>query len=220
MLKSPIPKKKYYGVKETEFKKLNKIYLPFFERKDNYFIELLQKRSSKRVISNNLSLLEISPILWFTFKIRDSIKDNNILFWQKQYIPTSGGIGCISPLIINIKDYENNIFIYSGEDHSLIEIDLGNFFINTIKEVVFNMFDLKNNGTILIYIADIVKINKKYKNAESLIWRDVGVVNLNINLLCDLYEYKSCILGYTFDNELENFKYKNFNIVGAQIIGY
>ncbi len=82
------------------------------------------------------------------------------------------------------------------------------------------MFDLKNNGTILIYIADIVKINKKYKNAESLIWRDVGVVNLNINLLCDLYEYKSCILGYTFDNELENFKYKNFNIVGAQIIGY
>ena len=46
MLKSPIPKKKYYGVKVTEFKKLNKIYLPFFERKDNYFIELLQKRSS------------------------------------------------------------------------------------------------------------------------------------------------------------------------------
>ena len=34
MLKSPIPKKKYYGVKVTEFKKLNKIYLPFFKRKD------------------------------------------------------------------------------------------------------------------------------------------------------------------------------------------
>lgn len=220
MLKSPIPKKTYRGIKKTKFKMLNKIYLPFFEKKDKYFIELLQKRSSKRVITDNLSLVEISPLLWFTFKIRNIIEKNDILFWQKQYIPTSGGLGCISPLIINIKNYENNIFIYSGEDHSLIEIDLGEKFINIIKEVVFNMFEERNNATIFIYIADIVRINEKYKNSESLIWRDVGVVNLNINLLCDLYEYKSCALGYTFDNELENFKYTNFSIVGAQILGH
>ena len=57
MLKSPIPKKKYYGVKVTEFKKLNKIYLLFFLRKNNYFIEILKKRSIKRILGIVLKII-------------------------------------------------------------------------------------------------------------------------------------------------------------------
>lgn len=221
-LKSPSPKREYILKNKLTFNTNKKIYLSNFEIKEQTYIDLLKNRKSSRFITKKLGTYDLSPLLWFNFKIRDEvINEEGIIIWQKLFIPTSGGLGSIFPLILNINALEGDIFTYSGVDHSLSQLESNKIFYDYIINKYLNFFEQKIDATIFLYILDKGRLKTKYNNYESLAWRDVGVIYQNMNLVSQLYGIKSCMIGDVDDKELLcSYMGKNFDLVGVQVLGY
>lgn len=221
ILSSPIPKDDYKIEDKTTIKTLDKIYLSKPKNINVDFLDVLKERKSNRTFSSALTLEELSPVLWYTFKTRDINCVDKIPVWEKRYIPTAGGLGTIRAILFNVIDTEDSLYLYSGMDHSLNKLDTNPILIKKLRNQVDTVLPSSIKGTVILLIADVKQINIKYENPESLIWKDTGVINHNLYLISEAYSLKTCSLGYTFKDEFSEFSLnKNIFCVGSQIIGY
>lgn len=219
---SPYPRDNYKLFSKYRLLYISKIPLPEPLVREVSYAKVISDRQSRRTYGGPLKLSELSTILWDVFKIKKiEVDTKGNIVWAHRGALSAGGLYSVETLITNISGYEDRLFYYNPYDHSLEELKITS---NALLKLTSTADEIINgkNATLFIFIADPKNLYLKYKNAESLLWRDTGVIYALINLTAESLGLHACGLGTTFHPliakilQLEN---KIFG-VGGYLIGY
>jgi SagB-type dehydrogenase family enzyme len=199
-LKDPIPKVNYTVYKpfiwqvktETLLKK------PVFTNEID-FKKVIYNRQSKRVF-NKLRQNELSTFLWLSAKTKASEKSKYGFDLEYKHYPSSGAIHPIHILLIK----NRKLYKYNSKIHSLELLITNNMLIEKIILKSSKLIDLKN-GIFILFVAEPGKSFAKYNNANSLIWRDVGVIIGIMSLVAEYLSLSFCPLGITGEPWISKF---------------
>lgn len=125
--------------------------------------------------------------------------------------------GAVHPIHILISDRKNNRMLrYNPSFHTLESIaPLGSELLEQANEAT-NL----QNGELIIFIAEPGKTQAIYHEAESLIWRDAGVLLGFFSLVAPIFNLNFCPLGLTGESfALSLDKQGRLHGVGVAILG-
>ncbi|MCU7494775.1 MAG: SagB/ThcOx family dehydrogenase [Ignavibacteria bacterium] len=220
-LKSPVPRDVPLPYETFHFKKISVSYLPK-PKTTRYvsFYKVLEKRESRRDIRQPLLETEISKLLWSVAKTKTVKVDKFGRRIEHRNTPSAGGIYPIDIFIIRRLIHPIKIELYNSYSHSLSEIPLEqNDYGKTFVEQINRMFNIKR-ATVLIFAGQFKKTLSKYKNGESLIWRDVGALLENVYLVSAALNLSCCALGPHFDDFAEALNCaQDYIFLGGCILG-
>ena len=186
------------------------------------YTNVISGRQSRRTFNGSLKLLELSTILWDIFKIRKvEIDAKGNIIWTHRGAMSAGGLSTVETLIANIAEYENRLFSYNPLDHSLEELETAPHMYSQLLSTANEIID-GSRATLFIFIADPRNLYSKYNHAESLLWRDAGVIYALMNLSAESMGLHACGIGATFQPliaDILQMKNKIFG-VGGCFIGY
>lgn len=219
--KNPEPRKKnkkinniFYEVKEyISLPKENKV-------PDTTFSEVLKNRKSERDFSS-LTLQQISDLLWNAAKVKSVSLSNEGQILTHRASISAGAIHPIDIFVSPAKPLnKRNLFYYDPFGHRL-----GSLITN--KEVLCDFFKTIHlcldctNATILWFGASLERTGAKYKNPESLVWRDVGALLMTIHLTAIALNLKSCATGTLAEPIFNNLIGNKYHLisVGGVLIG-
>jgi SagB-type dehydrogenase family enzyme len=157
----------------------NTIQLPSPNHKSNTSVEeaLLNRRSVRGYNGEQLSLPEVSQILWSAQGITDTAEG----------LRTAPSAGALYPLEIylvaaNVKDLNPGIYKYSPQDHSLKKISEGDK-RTEISNASLKQESLSSSSAIVVITAIYERTSVKYgKRTERYVNMEVGHVGQNIYL--------------------------------------
>jgi SagB-type dehydrogenase family enzyme len=157
----------------------NTIQLPSPNYKSNTSIEeaLLNRRSVRDYNSEQLSLPEVSQILWSAQGITDTAEG----------LRTAPSAGALYPLEIyliaaNVKDLTAGIYKYIPQDHSLKKISEGDK-RTEISNASLKQESISSSSAIVVITAIYERTSVKYgKRTERYVSMEVGHVGQNIYL--------------------------------------
>lgn len=184
------------------------------------FWDVVINRRTRRTFSL-LTLQEISDILWYSAKVQNiAVQDNGYIL---TYRPSSSAgarhpidILVMSPILEDFK----SCYYYNPFEHSLNKLtiaeDITSQFISHISPTI-----QVQHGTILWFVAHVQRTTAKYKNAESLIWRDAGALIHSIQIASVGCNKSSCPIGSLGEPIISKMFPDNINIIscGGIIIG-
>lgn len=199
LINSPNPRIDYRLYPKIKYPSNREILLPKITTLDISFLGILENRQSKRNFSSRLDLKQISSLLWHTLKIKRIETDKDgLIVWNHSNVPSSGGLATIDTFILNILGEEGKIFFYNPYKHSLNELQVEEKYIHAILNLSQKVID-STNATQFIFGAQTKNLFSKYEYAESLLWRDAGVIYMAIGLMAEALKFSSCSLGITYE---------------------
>jgi SagB-type dehydrogenase family enzyme len=185
------------------------IPLPAPNYKSNTSIEeaLLKRRSVRNYSSRQLSLSEISQILWAAQGITDKEKG----------LRTAPSAGALYPLevyliAVNIKDLDAGIYKYDPQNHTLMKEAAGDK-----REAIYNASlrqeSITSSSALIVITAIYKKTSAKYgKRTERYVNIEVGHVGQNIYLQAVSLEIGTVMIGAFEDGALK----KALNLPGNE----
>ena len=89
--------------------------------------------------------------------------------------PSAGALHCIDTLLIDWRT-SRRVARYDPSDHTLDLLHIAKYdyldkFVSRCEAILPNA-----SQTAIVLVADLPRINSKYENPESLIWRDAGIL--------------------------------------------
>jgi SagB-type dehydrogenase family enzyme len=120
----------------------------------------------------------------------------NLTYWEHRPHASAGGRHPIDIFIINTEDSKNSIYLYQPIFHSLAALDCQKEKVSELIEAINNVLPIQK-GTIIWFGAQFAKTLSKYRNGESLVWKDVGVLTATITLVAEALNLNCCPLGIT-----------------------
>ena len=186
--------------KREEISLQNIIQLPQPNFKSNTSIEeALYKRRSIRDYSNGqLSLTEVSQILWSAQGITDTAEG----------LRTAPSTGALYPLEVylvaaNVKDLNPGIYKYSSQNHSLQKISEGDKRIE-ISDASLKQESITSASAIVVITAIYERTSVKYgKRTERYVNMEVGHVGQNIYLQAVSLGLGTVMMGAFEDDALK-----------------
>lgn len=208
--KNPEPRKSYRKTDNFNYQLGEYTNLPKPQLNLNpLFFEVINKRKSERVFTK-LTLEMLGSLLWHSAKAKKVFiaETGNILSHR-----ASASAGAIHPIDILISLpvtmesrllYYYNPFLHKLASLNVNRVELDNFFKN-----INNCLSIEN-GLLIWFVADCSRTAVKYKNSESLIWRDAGALIMTVQLVATALNLNSCAVGTLgepflskcFDNKL------------------
>ena len=165
----------------------------FNERNEEFLNVLLSRRSSRE--SRKLELSHLSELLFYSNRIQALHMNEFGFLTSRRTVPSAGGRHPVDVLVsLPPEGEKRRLQYYNPLDHSLSDIlvkdnDLQSFF----AEVNQNL-SLKE-GCLIWFSIQVGKTTAKYKNAQSLYWRDTGALLFCFQLVSQYIKLKSCPLG-------------------------
>ena len=154
--------------------------------------ELLLQRRTKRVFSR-LSLEMLSKLTWLTCQVQGTGGDELGFALSHRPCPSAGAIHPIHLLVIDPQ--AGRWLRYDAVSHALDEV------ITQLEPsgVLAEMHSVlpATSATLLILAAEPGKTAAKYEAAESLVWRDAGVLLGFLALAAEALGLNYCPLGVT-----------------------
>jgi SagB-type dehydrogenase family enzyme len=89
------------------------------------------------------------------------------------------------------------VYLYQPEPHALAKLRIAN---DSSLEALFDSIDgiiNARNATMLWFAAQFDRTLSRYKNGESLVWRDSGALVATIALVAECLHLSSCAIGIT-----------------------
>jgi SagB-type dehydrogenase family enzyme len=157
------------------------------------FVDVLYARRSERTF-DELDSDDLSKLLLLSYRAVSRITSDLGFELSMRPVPSAGAIHPIHLLIASASS--NKWHRYAPFDHSLMEVPQG---MLSVTEAV-NAISLAihpQKGTIIWLAAEIGKTSSKYEHAESLIWRDAGVLIAQLGLVSSYLGLNFCPLGMT-----------------------
>jgi SagB-type dehydrogenase family enzyme len=197
-LGEPIPRNKTLSIRHFEYPIQKEILLdaPAIKPKKNVF-SVLEQRQTRRE-SELLSHKEISHLLWYSVKRRSAIAERGRYIWQHSPTPSAGGCHPIDILIMRISGEANRVFYYDPIGHRLAQIHEPNEDAQEkLERLAFQCSAVKSLGTLFWFAAQVSKTRSRYKNPDSLIWRDSGALMATIGIVATALSLNCCGIGPT-----------------------
>ncbi len=173
-----------------------------FKEKTIDFAEVLQKRKSIRVFSDDsLSLVDLSFLLWASTGIQ-RIEHG----YDFRVAPSAGALYPIETYIAanNVETLKEGIYHYNIKNHLLEEIKIGNFG-DAISHAALDQLMCANASVVFIWTAVFRRSKWKYsQRAYRYIYLDAGHVAENLALAATSLDCGSCHVGAFFDDEINS----------------
>lgn len=159
-----------------------------------YLADVIAQRRSTHIF-RQLSLVEISKVLWLSAKVQEIAWQSNGYILSRRPSASAGARHPIDILIMSpILDSLKSFHYYNPFAHSLSRLVLSDILIEEFTNHVSSVLDVAN-ATIIWFIAHPDRTEAKYNNAQSLIWKDAGALIHSIQIACAGYNIKSCPVG-------------------------
>jgi hypothetical protein len=171
------------------------------------FIDVLDRRNSERRM-RPLSALRLSSLLWHAARTRRAAAG-----WERRAAPSPGGLHPTHTFVIH-----EQIELYDPIRHSLGTLVL-NVGVEQLKAMAREVLP-EAEGTLVVLVADLSRIDHLYTNAESLLWRDAGCAIALYQLVATWLGIACCplgILGHELAQSLE--PAASFLAVGSFLVG-
>lgn len=217
--KNPEPRKKYRKIKSFHYEFEECIYLPQIHKiKPIDFFEVLNKRKSERIFKK-IFLHQLSGLLWYAAKAKKIFLSEYGTILSHRAAPSAGAIHPIDIFISLPETIENRkLYYYDPYTHKLGKLvfktrSLHSFFKN------INDCLVADQATIIWFAAHLARTSVKYKNSESLVWRDAGSLIATIQLVATALRMKSCPVGTLGEPFFSNAFNNNLFSAGGILLG-
>ncbi|WP_424001499.1 SagB/ThcOx family dehydrogenase [Maribacter sp. IgM3_T14_3] len=202
-------------------KKASKPYKNYFSEKtyalDIYkgtspkrdFFEIIRSRHSSRKFlkSYKISLMELQKILYCSYGITSTSQMNGeeSSTWSKRHVPSAGGLYPLEIYVVIINGaIEQGVYHYNSGNNSLALIKEGDF-TEYLKEYSGsnNWIDLDTVSCLIMTSSILERQIIKYgERAYRFVLMETGFVAQNMSLVCESLDLGSCMLGFFYDDKL------------------
>lgn len=153
----------------------------------------LDARRSERTFASVSETL-MGALLWHAARTKESAPLPLGLQIEHRPAPSAGAIHPVH-LIIQLKD-EGSWARYNPQEHSLDLLAKSGKPLQPLVEHSEQVVR-RGGGHLMLFVAEPGKTIAKYENAESLIWRDAGVLQGSVALVAAALGLHYCLLGIT-----------------------
>jgi SagB-type dehydrogenase family enzyme len=197
-LNNPYPRDYEKSNSEFPYVILDTIYLTIPEKFPQIsFFEVIERRRSNRLFAM-INIEKLSDLLWLTLRTRERKREESGYIWQHKNVPSAGGRHPIDILITGLNYDYKNYWKYNSISHSISRLAINIEKNQELLQIVDQIIPYKNS-LIIWQVCQYGKVNSKYENCESLIWRDAGVILANLYLTAEYLGLSCCALGITGD---------------------
>ena len=192
--------KTYY----KEYPRFPRIELPVFEDKDVNFFEVLSKRrSSRKFSSREITVSELSKLLYYGAGIQQVGEKNGS---TSRYYPSAGARYPLEVYVFakNVRGIEKGVYHYNIKLHAL-ELLRGEDFSEELEGIggEVNKQVLEECSFFIIVTAVFGRAEIKYgKTAYKLVLLEAGHLGQNIGLVSASLNIGSCFLGGYVDKKV------------------
>jgi len=161
----------------------------------------LTSRRSHREFSAPLAMVNLSTLLWYTGKALETRSPVATLqgAWSHRVTPSAGGIHPIDILPLVRTANGRALCWYDPWRHQLWRLKVRS--PSALRELVALPAEILGAGgakaTVIWYTADFAATRARYRDADSLVWRDAGCIQGITTLVAAALDFGCCLLGPT-----------------------
>lgn len=190
-----MPRESPLEVESTDYRFLEAFFLPRGSPPEVGFTTVLHERVSARDFGGPLGSVELGTLLWEATRIRNRPAPANRPEWQSRPYPAAGGCHAIDVLVLGLADHADKAFIYDARHHALgLLADTEPSQVQTLQNQISQVIPCAT-ATVLWFLADIAKLNARYHNPESLLWRNAGAMSATLSFMATALQLPSCLVG-------------------------
>jgi SagB-type dehydrogenase family enzyme len=195
---SPVPIEPELPYCEFQYRIKEKIFLPEPEiLVSTTFLDVLTSRYSRRSFKAAVSTERLNALLWHSARAITIAPPNYYSRWQHRPSPSAGGRHPIDLIIFGEQRNSQNVFLYDPVTHGIYRLAITDeLSLKQLTEMT-NQIVLLEKATIILFGAQFDRTLSKYKDGESLVWRDAGALIATISLVAESLELNCCALGIT-----------------------
>lgn len=153
-------------------------------------------RRSRRTFAQ-LNLEQMGAMLWHTLCCQRTADSPMGFALQQRPIPSAGAIHPVH-LVIQMPGDPSAWARYNPLTHSLDVMGVSVSVLNALC-IEANRLVIAEPGSLLLFIAEPAMTAAKYENADSLVWRDAGVMQGAMAMTAEALGLNYCLLGITGD---------------------
>ena len=154
---------------------------------------VLASRHSHRDFKKPLPLDRLGDLLWYAARVREQ-RGADGCPWESRVAPSAGGCHPIHVAVLRASGAEKLALIYDGSSHALGVVDDGGVDLRQCLREIAKCLPF-GKGTILWFLADTMRTGAKYRNPESLMWRDSGALLAIFCLVAEALGLEACGVG-------------------------
>lgn len=210
--KSPIPLPSISSFEEYRYPVIEHNYLPKVEERAEDFFKVVERRRTRREFGK-LSNEDLACLLWYSCHVSKCNREEGRIVWQARPVPSGGGRHPIDILIFEPVKKCWKVGVYDPFAHCIGEINVD---LAILDEFLLEVEDLVSiqNATLLWCVAQPLRTLAKYRNAESLVWRDAGVMQGYWSLIAEGLNLSSCLIGMTGDEWIQKLLPSDGKLIG------
>jgi SagB-type dehydrogenase family enzyme len=158
--------------------------------------EASSTRRSRRTFAP-LELEQIGMLLWHTLYCQRTADSPLGFALQQRPIPSAGAIHPVH-LVVQMPDHPSAWARYNPLTHALDVIGASASVLDALR-IEADRVVVTEPGSLLLFIAEPAMTAAKYRNADSLVWRDAGVMQGAMAMMAEVLGLNYCLLGITGD---------------------
>ncbi len=194
--------------------------------KEDNIRTIIDNRQSLRKYSNdNMSLNELSYLLWSTQGIKKEIKRDGNVYATFRTVPSAGARHPFETylLINHVDGLTPGIYRYIASRHQLLPISLEKDIANKVVDACYKQIFVKTAAVTFIWMADIYRTKWRYdERSYRYVLLDAGHVCQNLYLTAESINAGVCAIAAYDDekiNQLLGFDGKNQFVVYIGTVG-
>lgn len=176
---------------------------------------VLNARQSRRDFKAALTLQQLGDLLWHSSRTRRTARVAGNTLWTSKPSPSGGGCHPVQMLVFRAPVLKDKLLFYDSNHHvfGVREVPNANLIEKSLREVD-RCLEI-HNGTVIWFVADLARSGARYRNPESLAWRDSGALLATIGLVAEGMGLECCGLGLHDIPVMRRFLKLNQSVIGV-----
>jgi SagB-type dehydrogenase family enzyme len=195
-LGSPTPRREPVAYTPRTWPIERSIGLPMASAGASAWLEASLMRRSRRTFAE-IGLEQVGMLLWHTLYCQRTADSPLGFSLQQRPIPSAGAIHPVH-LVMQVADDPSAWARYNPLTHALDVIGESAGVLDALRIEANRVVPIQS-GSLLLFIAEPAMTAAKYENANSLVWRDAGVMQGALAMTAEALGLNFCLLGITGD---------------------
>lgn len=195
-LGNPIPRQEPVAYTPWVWPIERSISLPMLSARVGAWPEVSSTRRSRRTFAP-IEWEQLGMLLWHTLYCHRTAESPLGFALQQRAVPSAGGIHPVH-LVMQVPKDPALWARYNPLTHSLDVMGTSTDVLDALR-IEAERVVIAQPGSLLLFIAEPAMTAAKYENAESLVWRDAGVIQGALAMTAEALGLNFCLLGITGD---------------------